>query len=124
MEIACLDDTIKQQNLEDQRIKDAVKRRKISNRLQVRQQDIVDDAESARGNVYANVVGATKTQASRSGAAAREAKLAANQRASYGLPPEVGTTPEADPPQWEAVQDDDPLAQAARSIENQHRSRK
>ncbi|BEU27581.1 hypothetical protein [Paraburkholderia sp. 22B1P] len=124
MEIACLDDTIEQQNLEDQRIKDAVKRRKKSNGLHVRQQDIVDDAEKARGNVYANVVGATKTQATRSGAAAREAKLAANQRASYGLPPEVETVPETDPPQWETVEDDDPLAQAARLIENQHRSKK
>jgi hypothetical protein len=121
MEIACLDDAVRAAKLDAERAKGVAKRVNGAKRLKTKQQSVVDGIERGRGNAYAHVIGSTKARARRNGAAARDAAFEGRVRTAYGLPAEGETTADRGAPQWEPVDADDPLAAAARLIEELYR---
>ncbi|WP_230684437.1 hypothetical protein [Burkholderia cepacia] len=95
-------------------------RAKHSGRLKTTQQERIDAIERGRGNSYAGAVGASKAQARKGGAAVREHALDEVQRAAYNLPATTSvTTPSShlERDVGDEWGDDDPLAAAARHVE-------
>ncbi len=94
-------------------------RAKHSGRLKTTQQERIDAIERGRGNSYAGAVGASKAQARKGGAATRAHALDEVQRTAYNVSPTTSIT--TSPSHLERVTADesdyDPLAAAARQIE-------
>lgn len=95
------------------------KRAKASGKLTTSRQEKIDAIERGRGNPYAGAGGATATQAKQNASAQRQAELAENQRAAYGLSPTSaanGGQPDTTNESFEEASDD-LLAAAARRAE-------
>jgi len=118
LELANRDETLQEKaNLEPRRAR-------FAGKIMATQQEQVDSYERGRGNSYAGAVGVTRTQAKRNGRASRASEFAEIERAVY-LPFSDRQAAPVNPPQWDDVEDmDDPLAAAARRLEEAYLSTK
>ncbi len=118
LELANRDETLQEKaNLEPRRAR-------FAGKIKATQQERVDSYERGRGNSYAGVVGVTRTQAKQNGRASRASEFAEIERSIY-LPSSDKQPAPANQPQWDDVEDmDDPLAAAARRMEEAYLSTK
>ncbi|MFP6560825.1 hypothetical protein WJ542_21365 [Paraburkholderia sp. B3] len=118
MELALLDESVREADLTKPRAKSA-------SQLKSSRQEEIDAIEKGRGNAFAGVVGPSKHKARQNGAALRESDFGQAHRAAYGLPPSnAAPVPTSDPSVlWETehAAQDDPLALAALKAEEEFR---
>ena len=118
MELALLDESVREADLTKPRAKSA-------GRLKSTRQEEIDAIETGRGNAFAGAVGASKKKARQNAAALRESDFGEMERAAYGLPPSSATpVPQPEPGivwQTEHIALDDPLALAALKAEEEFR---
>lgn len=118
MELALLDESVRETNLKKPRAKSA-------DQLKCTRQEEIDAMEMGRGNPFAGAVGRSTRKARQNGAALRESDFAQAHRAAYGLASSSALALSKPDPfsVWETEQTDadDPLAMAVLKAEEEFR---